>query len=130
MLRCIRIQHFVKLRRLYCTVNSLPINVKISNEDDTKEILEQKAKFSEENKDVLEHSKLVAAAFASLKEISFNSKYKRRSSSVIWEQINDAKDMNTLLAIAEFPYITRQHALKVTFQIQYKILINKKIFYV
>lgn len=59
-----------------------------------------------------ERSRMVAAAFASIKELSVTTK---RNVSSLDVQIAEAADTNALLSIAD-EYISKHHALKVCVQ--------------
>ncbi len=61
----------------------------------------------------VDQSKLVAAAFASLKDIS--SKSKSPPSVSIEKEIATAETIDSLLFVAEKPYLSKVHALQVIF---------------
>lgn len=99
---------------LYSTTNSSNVNVKVldANSEDQKLDVNNTAPSSfDENESASNHSKLTAAAFATLKEIS--QKSRKSSLSSIEAMIISASDIDSLLSVAEEPLITKRHALKV-----------------
>lgn len=98
----------------YSTVNPPKVNVNVLNDnvEDRKHNTDSTTTSPKDDASSAQQSKLVAAAFASLKEISSKS---RRPTSATDEVIASATDINSLLSVAEEPFITRRHALKVCF---------------
>lgn len=102
MLRWANTLRMVRIpQRAYCTVNSSAANEDVEG---SKKSLKSEPK-------VANQSQLVAAAFASLKELSTHKKQRPSSVDIA---IDNARNANELLETAEEP-ITRSQALKVNF---------------
>lgn len=114
MLRWLSTRRIIKCSQYsYSTVNPSVATLKTSNEDKSHE--ESKSDKKLQNKDVssTEQSKLVAAAFASLKEIQ--NQLEQKHVSEFDKQIASASDINALLALVDGAFLPKHHALKVMF---------------
>lgn len=102
MLRRSNLSRILKVSQYtYSTLNSSAPKVDLKSTDEAVHIKPKED----------DPSKLVAAAFASLKEISIKTKH--RSPSTIDVQVAEAADIDSLLAVTDDGPISRHSALKV-----------------
>lgn len=102
MLRSVNIRRIIKCPQYSYSTISPSANLKLSTD-------EKKSPEKLELTDGLTQSKMVAAAFASLKNISTDS----NSKDSIRENISSAKDVDSVLSFVERPYLSRPNALMV-----------------
>lgn len=102
MLRSANIRRIIKCPQYsYSSVSPANANVKLSTDE--------KKSPEKSEPTVLTQSKVVAAAFASLKNISNEP----GSKGSIREEISSAKDVDSILSFVEKPFLSRQNALMV-----------------
>ena len=107
MLRWNNLRGFIRFSQCtYATANTSTKDVKVNDNSQT-----NKNKLQTHTVSSAKQSQLIAAAFASLTEIS--SKSKNSQISLIDEKLKLATDVDTLLSIADQPVIAKRHALKV-----------------
>lgn len=95
-------------RRTYTTANTSPKSAAVEKNSENVNDKQTRADTSS-----AEQSKLVNAAFASLQQISFKSKFRKSSLVEVEETLNSAQDIDSLLSIANEPFIAKRNALRV-----------------
>lgn len=105
MLRHLNVRNVFKYSQCcYSTANASTAATKLASSDEIKDD-------TNASSPPKKNSKLIANAFASLKEISLQSK--RRTPSEVEQEIHLAQDVDTLLSIVDSSSLSRSQALKV-----------------